>query len=145
MRRQWRLGARFHVCSDNGARIRGKIVMSPRYGIIIGCALCANATAQNLAIYDEALRNGFIGDYSYGGGTDFASTAEAHGGTHSVAFTGNDFNAMSFTNPDQSFAVSQYPVLHFWVHGGTTGGQTIELFACPDESGAGCVDAPLNG
>ena len=115
------------------------------YLIIIGCALAANAAAQNLVIYDEALRNGFVGDYSYGGGSDFASTAEAHGGTHSVAFTGNDFNAVVFANPDQSFAVSQYPVVHFWIHGGTSGGQTLELFACPDANGSNCADAPLDG
>jgi hypothetical protein len=108
-------------------------------------ALAPTAGAQNLVIYDEALRNGFTGDYSYGGGTDFASTAVAHGGTHSVAFTGNDFNAVSFTNPDTTFAVSQYPVLHFWVHGGTEGGQTLELFVCTDASATSCADAPLDG
>jgi len=114
------------------------------YEILVGCALSTSAAAQNVVIYDEALRNGFVGDYSYGGGSDFSSTAQAHGGTHSVAFTGNDFNAVSFTNPGQSFAVSQYPVLHFWIHGGTSGGQTLELFACPDETGTSCADAPLN-
>jgi hypothetical protein len=115
------------------------------YGFVVGCALSASALAQNLVIYDEALQNGFVGDYSYGGGYDFASTAEAHGGTHSVAFAGNDFNAVSFTNPGQSFALSQYPVLHFWIHGGTAGGQELELFACSDASGTACADAPLDG
>jgi len=119
--------------------------MPRRYAILLSCALATSATAQTIVIYDETLRNGFVGDYSYGGGSDFSSTAQAHGGTHSVAFTGNDFNAVSFTNPEQSFAVSQYPVLRFWIHGGTTGGQTLELFACPDETGTGCADAPLNG
>src|SRR5262249_19750075 len=57
----------------------------------------------------------------------------------------NDFNAVSFTNPDQSFAVSQYPVLHFWIHGGTSGGQSLELFVCSDESATSCADAPLDG
>src|SRR5690242_3438597 len=115
------------------------------YGFVVGCALSASALAQNLVIYDEALQNGFVGDYSYGGGYDFASTAEAHGGTHSVAFAGNDFNAVSFTNPGQSFALSQYSVLHFWIHGGTAGGQELELFACSDASGTACADAPLDG
>jgi hypothetical protein len=119
--------------------------MRSAYGIVLGCALAGSASAQDLAIYDEALRNGFVGDYSYGGGYDFASTAEAHGGTHSVAFTGNDFNAVSFTNPGQNFAVAQYPVLHFWIHGGTTGGQILQLFACTDASAASCADAPLDG
>jgi len=83
------------------------------FGFVLGCALSGSAFAQNLVIYDEALRNGFVGDYSYGGGYDFASTAQAHGGTHSVSFAGNDFNAVSFTNPGQSFALSQYPVSGF--------------------------------
>jgi hypothetical protein len=113
--------------------------------ILAGCALATSAVAQNVLIYDEAPRNGFVGDYSYGGGTDLSSTAQAHRGTHSVAFIGNGFNAVSFANPDKSFAVSQYPVLHFWIHGGTSGGQTLELFACPDETYTGCANAPLNG
>ncbi|HEV7490938.1 MAG TPA: hypothetical protein VGO25_09040, partial [Rhodanobacteraceae bacterium] len=113
--------------------------------LIAGCAVASGAAAQNLVIYDEALRNGFVGDFSYGGGYDFASTAEAHGGTHSVAFTGDNFNAVSFTDPTQDFAVAQYPILHFWIHGGTTGGQELALFACPDSSGSGCASAPLDG
>jgi hypothetical protein len=123
----------------------GEPTMYRGYGIIAGCALAASTAAQDLTIYDEALRNGFVGDYSYGGGSDFASTAEAHGGTHSVAFTGNDFNAVSFTNPDQAFALSQYPKLHFWIHGGTAGGQQLEIFACTDETATTCADAPLDG
>ena len=115
------------------------------FAIIVCLALAGHARATDLVVYDEALRNGFTGDYSYGGGSDFASTTVAHGGTHSVAFTGNDFNAVSFTNPDQVFAVSAYPVLHFWIHGGATGGQQLELFVCTDESASSCADAPLDG
>jgi len=118
--------------------------LRPLHGFIATLALATTARAQDLAIYDEALRNGFTGDYSYGGGSDFASTALAHGGTHSVAFTGDDFNAVSFTNPDASFAVSQYPVLHFWINGGSAGGQTLQLFVCTDESASSCADAPLD-
>jgi hypothetical protein len=115
------------------------------FGIIAALALCGHAGATSLVIYDEAFHNGFTGDYSYGGGYDFASTTVAHGGTHAVAFTGNDFNAVSYTNPDQAFAVSTYPVLHFWIHGGTAGGQELELFVCTDESASTCADAPLDG
>jgi hypothetical protein len=113
--------------------------------ILAALAFVPSAGAQNLAIYDETLRNGFTGDYSYGGGSDFASTTVAHGGTHSVAFTGNDFNAVSFTNPDTTFAVSSYPTLHFWIHGGSAGGQTLQLFVCTDETASSCADAPLDG
>lgn len=114
-------------------------------GIIAALAFANHAHATDLVIYDEAFRNGFTGDYSYGGGYDFASTTVAHGGTRSVAFAGNDFNAVSFTNPGQTFAVSAYPVLHFWIHGGTTGGQQLELFVCSDASASSCADAPLDG
>ncbi len=87
----------------------------------------APAFAQDLVVYDDALQNGFL-DYSYGASRpDFASTVQHHGGTKSIAFAGNDFNAISFAHPASVFTTVQYPTLHFWVHGGTSGGQPLQL------------------
>lgn len=92
----------------------------------------ATARAQDLKIYDDVLQNGFL-DYSYGGvpaDFDFASTAEAHGGSKSIAFMGDDFNAVSFARPAPAAPVTtaQYPTLHFWVHGGVAGGQQLRIY-----------------
>ena len=89
------------------------------------------ARAQDLTLYDDALQNGFIGDYSYGGAAgdlNFASTSQVHGGTKSVSFVGDGFNALSLAAPNSTFTAAQYPTLHFWVHGGATGGQQLRLY-----------------
>ena len=93
----------------------------------------AAAEAQTLTIYDEALQNSFE-DFSYGGGGDFASTAEAHDGTNSVSFIGNSFNALSFARPAPDVSSATYPVLRFWVHGGATGNQQLRLYLQLDEA-----------
>ncbi len=115
------------------------------FAIIVGLALAGPTHATDLVVYDEAFRNGFTGDYSYGGGSDFASTTVAHGGTHSVAFTGNDFKRGLVHQSRSGVRGVGVSVLHFWIHGGTTGGQQLEIFVCTDESASSCADAPLDG
>src|SRR5687767_1149889 len=82
---------------------------------------------QTLTVYDEALQNSFA-NYSYGGGSNFASTAEAHSGTNSVSFIGSNFNAVSFARPTPDVSSAAYPVLRFWVHGGAAGNQQLRLY-----------------
>lgn len=89
----------------------------------------ATLHAQTLTIYDEAMQNSFDGPgYSYGGGSNFASTAEAHAGTYSISFIGNNYNAVSFARPAPDVSSAAYPVLRFWVHGGATGNQQLRLY-----------------
>jgi hypothetical protein len=88
------------------------------------------AFAADLTVYDDALQNSFL-NYSYGGvpaDFNFASTAQVHGGTKSIAFIGDSFNALSFDNETLAFTTAQYPVLHFWVHGGTVGNQQLRIY-----------------
>lgn len=98
----------------------------------------AAALAQDVVVYDDALQNGFL-DYSFGGQAgdiDFASTAPVHGGAKSIAFIGDSFNAVSFAHPGGSFTTAQYPTVHFWVHGGASGGQKLRIYL---ELGGGTV------
>lgn len=90
----------------------------------------AGVQAADLVVYDNALQNGFE-NYSYGGGSTFDSTEQAHTGTASIRFVGgggkNAFNAVSFyVDPD--LMTDTYGVLRLWVHGGTSGGQQLLLF-----------------
>ena len=90
----------------------------------------APARAQSLTIYDEVLENGFQ-NYSFGGvagDIDFASTAQAHGGTHSISFIGDDFNAIAFARPGGAVTTTAYPAIHFWAHGGSAGGQHLRVY-----------------
>lgn len=87
------------------------------------------AQAQDLTVYDDALQNSFQ-DYSYGGvpsDFNFSSTAQVHGGTYSIAFIGNSFNALSFARPSGALTTAAYPVLRFWIHGGAAGNQQLVI------------------
>lgn len=86
----------------------------------------AASAQQSITIYDDALQNGFQ-NFSYGGGVTFGSVEQAHTGANSIKIIGNAFNAASFARPANPFSTAQYPVLHFWVHGGATGGQQLAL------------------
>jgi hypothetical protein len=98
------------------------------------------AAAQELTLYDDGLQNGFE-DYSYGGGSNFASTTTVHAGTRSVSFAGNNFNAVSFAHATLDFSTAQYPAVRFWVHGGATGGQLLRIYLQLD--GRIVAQAPL--
>jgi hypothetical protein len=102
-----------------------------RRGILFALSLFLATTAQaQLTIYDDQLQNSFQ-DFSYGGvpaDFDFASTLQAHGGTKSIRFVGNNFNAVSFARPTPDVTTVQYPAAHFWVHGGSAGGQHLRIY-----------------
>lgn len=84
------------------------------------------ALSQSLVVYDDALQNGF-GDWSYGGGSNFANATPVHDGTHSIALTGTNYNAISFVHESGLLSTGSYPVLHFWIHGGSSGNQALSL------------------
>jgi hypothetical protein len=87
----------------------------------------AAAQVQDVTVYDDALQNGFQ-DWSYGGGTSFTSTGAVHTGSDSISFDQSSYSsAISFAHPGGSYTVAQYPTLHFWVHGGATGNQKLQV------------------
>lgn len=104
------------------------------------CLLVAGssaASAANLVVYDDQLRNGYE-NYSYGAGSthEFDHATIVHGGTRSIRFVGANYGAVSFYRAG-TLAVADYPVLRLWVHGGTSGGQALTLFL--QHSGAGTL------
>jgi hypothetical protein len=120
-----------------GARVRVLLLVCA-----LGALRAVTAEAQVLPIYEDALLNGFS-DFSYGGGSDFNSAAVVHGGAKSIAFTGNNFNALSFARIGGSVTTDAYPVLHFWAHGGAAGGQQLRLYLQMD--GGVVAQAELDG
>src|SRR3954467_3062208 len=98
-----------------------------RWVIVLGCATCAAAHAQDVPVYTDGLLNGFQ-NFSYGGGSNPANPAPFHNGTPSIAFTGNaSFNGVSFAHPSGTFASGSYSGLRFFVNGGAAGGQHLSL------------------
>ena len=116
-------------------------LMTIASALMLLCGVAAHA--QDVVIYDESLENGFSTDYSYGGGVTVGSTAQAHTGTHSVAFAGNDYNALAFTN-NTTYSTTDYPVLHFWIYGTAPGGQSLDLEIYPDKDVGTSTNASLD-
>ncbi len=118
------------------------LTLTHRFGIGLAIAFVLAASAHaDLVVYDDSLENGFI-DYSYGGGSNFATAAPVHGGSKSIALTGNSFNALSFFHGTGSLASASYPMLKVWINGGSVGGQQFTLVL---ENGGGIVaQAALN-
>lgn len=98
--------------------------------LVLLLAAAMPAAAGDRIVYDEGLAPGFQ-NFSYGGGSTFDSTEQAHTGSLSVRFVGgsapNNYNAVSFFST-KDFLTQDYPIVRFWVHGGSTGGQQLYFF-----------------
>lgn len=88
-------------------------------------ALFDSALAQDQPIFDDALRSGWQ-NFSFGGVSNFANTTPVFAGDRSIAHTGSNFSAISLFN---AIAVNttQFPRLRFYLHGGSTGGQSYSI------------------
>lgn len=113
-------------------------------GLLLLCFGFASS-AQDLVVYDDALRNGFVGNYSYGGGTDLNhATTTYNGSTRSIAFIGNAFNAVAFPHETVNFNTADYSGVRFYVHGGATGGQQLRFQVFNDLGGAPLANVELD-
>jgi hypothetical protein len=94
--------------------------------LLTGIAFRINA--QDQIIYsDTALSNGW-NDWSYFGNRDFANTAFFHSGSSSIAFTlTSAWGGLSLEHNNINSAF--YTNLTFWVNGGSTGGQLLQVYA----------------
>jgi alpha-L-arabinofuranosidase len=92
--------------------------------------LCFRGTAfgqTDLTLYDEGLAPGWQ-NWSWAT-VDLASTANAHSGAVSIAVTPAAWSALYLRSADAPLDTNGYLNLSFWVHGGETGGQTIQVAA----------------
>jgi len=83
--------------------------------------------ATDLTIYDEALAPGWQ-NWSWAA-VDTASTAAAHTGSVSIAVTPTAWSALYLRSADAPLDTHGYLNFTFWVHGGATGGQSIQVVA----------------
>jgi alpha-N-arabinofuranosidase len=100
---------------------------SCRFAVIIG-AFCAvlNASGQApLPIYTDNLVNGF---QDWGWAThNYANTSPVHSGNNSVSVTiATQYEGLQIYHPD--FDSTPYDNLNFWIHGGTSGGQKLQVY-----------------
>jgi alpha-L-arabinofuranosidase len=97
--------------------------------LLAGFSICLAAAptvwAQaNLPIYTDNLVNGFQ-DWSWAT-RDFANTTPTHTGSRSIRVTTTAGTGISFYHSD--FNTSPYTNFSFWAHGGTNGGQRLQVY-----------------
>ena len=78
-----------------------------------------------LIIYNDSLVNGFD-DWSYTT-RNFANPSPTHTGSNSISVTATDYQAISFHHADLD--TTFYTNFTFWAHGGTNGGQLLQVYA----------------
>jgi hypothetical protein len=88
---------------------------------------------DDLIVYDDVLASGWQ-DWSYSGLTiDFATTSPTHTGTHSIAVTYTDgWSGFQVGYYGAYLDVNAYDTFQFRIHGGTNGGQSIQLILTLD-------------
>lgn len=103
---------------------------SPSLALLAGLVLVPwmafESQAQaNLAIYTDRLVNGFQ-DWSWAA-RSLTNTQPVHSGSKSIRVTASTWEGLAFYHPE--FDTSPYRSLSFWAHGGTSGGQTLQVQA----------------
>jgi hypothetical protein len=95
------------------------------------------ARAQDIWMYKDSLANGFQ-DWSWGCTRDFNNTKTVHSGTKSIAVTITSAGgALRFQEYPSTVNVSIYASLSFWINGGNTGGQSLQVQAITNGIGVG--------
>ena len=80
---------------------------------------------NGMAIYQESLVNGW-NNWSWAS-VSTASTTTAHTGSNAIAVTADAFEALYLQHA--ALPTGAFESLKFWIHGGATGGQTLNVVA----------------
>lgn len=102
----------------------------------------ATARAQSpLDIYIDALHPAFQ-DWSWAAPADYSltNTTQAQGGNRSIRFLPRHWGGLQLADPINRYAVADYASLTFWVHGGSSGGQSLWLSILDDSIGLAQFD-----
>jgi hypothetical protein len=102
--------------------------------------MCFRAAAfTDMAVYTESLQNSWE-DWSWSATRDFNSSGTVHSGSKSISVTmTGGWAALSLHHADVD--TSSYTNLSFWIHGGTSGGQQLRVYAETSTAQPG-VDLP---
>lgn len=102
---------------------------------MLSLSWAAAAPAQSVAVYSDSLQNGFQ-NFSFGApAPNFANATPVQAGAASIAFSGNNFNAIGLANVGTDYATATHPTVRFFVHGGATGGQQLRIFLQTTDGG----------
>jgi hypothetical protein len=109
--------------------------------LLTGMAL--RSAAQDMAIYTDSLQNTWS-DWSWNATRNFANTGTyVHGGSQSISVTiTNGYGALSLHHDGGNINTANYSSLNFWIHGGTAGGQLLQVYAELNGVGQPTVSLP---
>ena len=98
-----------------------------RFAAATLCIAALPAVAADLVIYDDASENGFNPACSFNAAPDFAESTTTHNGSSdAISFDAAQYGAVSWCAPG-SLSTTSYSAITFWVNGGASGGQNLEL------------------
>ncbi|MFO1477976.1 MAG: glycoside hydrolase family 44 protein [Verrucomicrobiota bacterium] len=107
---------------------------------ILSCVV--SSWSQDMAIYTDSLQNTWNSGWSWSTTVDNGSTAYVHGGSKSIAATiTGGWGALSFHHDGGDINTANYTALSFWIHGGATGGQLLQVYG--ELGGAGQTPVSL--
>ncbi|HZL43195.1 MAG TPA: lamin tail domain-containing protein, partial [Verrucomicrobiae bacterium] len=86
------------------------------------------------SVYTDSLQNGWQ-NWSWAT-VDFSNSTPVHSGSKSISVTADAWQAVSFWHSAQS--ARPFTDFAFWIHGGTSGGQTLQIYA---ETNGGALPA----
>ncbi len=123
-----------------------RIIM--RLSLIFVLAVClhlsgGDAAAVDLAIYSDGLTAGWQ-DWSWNSTVNFANTSPVHSGNYSLSVKYNAAWAGLYLHNDTAVNTSAYDHLSFWIHGGSTGNQKLNVVANGNGSSVYLVTAQAN-
>src|SRR5690606_17571299 len=107
-------------------------------------SLASSAAHADMAVYDDALRNGFQ-DWSWGD-VDMAADFHVRSGLLSILFRAHSHQGLSFARPGPAMTVAQFPEMRLWVRGDAGGEQLrIVLQSGGTAVAQGALDAYIIG
>jgi hypothetical protein len=95
---------------------------------VLGILATTRSTQADQQIFTDSLQNGWQ-DWSWAT-HNLNNTTPVHSGTRSISVNAGGYTAVSFWHSPQ--IASAFVSLSFWIHGGTSGGQTLQVYAEKD-------------
>jgi hypothetical protein len=105
-----------------------------RPGLLALLLVAGAADAAPLPVYDDQLRSGFS-DWSWAS-RNLAQTGVVHAGSAAISFEPDAWKAL-FLHRNFGINTAEHEALEFWIHGGPTGGQKLDVVLAVEGSSIG--------
>src|SRR2546423_787553 len=101
-------------------------VVGSRSWFFLGISLAGKFFAKvDQSVYIDSLQNGWINNRW--DTVNFANISPVHGGANSISVSSSNWQALYFHHAAQDGSL--FTNLTFWVHGGSSGGQSVQVQA----------------